>query len=196
MSVVERKSEDEEHLYQNIMSKLSEEVSQLKKKIEELQEELKKKELILKLVSKELSKKAEKHEKKSAEQNSLESTIQILSKNNNILGTITVEGTTVHIIPDPNLVFDDLVPPFQSFFVKRVLDGLKQRDESVKKENPLKYEIIKDEFANVKEIVITNVDDERTLEEIKRAVRWTLERLWERLVHPEERETKTVKVAG
>jgi len=76
-------------------------------------------------------------------------------------------------------------PPFRSFFLAKILDGYRRKDEELVKAGELAedeafdYEV-REEGGLVREIRIRNYRDERRLREIKSALRWTLNRVLER----------------
>ncbi|MEM0376482.1 MAG: hypothetical protein QXJ21_09100 [Thermofilum sp.] len=78
--------------------------------------------------------------------------------------------------------FSASTPPFESFFVRKVLEGYKKRDEDLilrgekRPEEGFDY-VIEEENGNLKRIVITNYGDRKVAEEIKSTLRWTLNRM-------------------
>lgn len=81
--------------------------------------------------------------------------------------------------------FSASTPPFESFFVRKVLEGYKKKDEDLilkgekRPEDSFDY-LIEEEGGNLKRIVITNYGDRRVAEEIKNTLRWTLNRMHEK----------------
>jgi hypothetical protein len=102
------------------------------------------------------------------------------------LAAMVVSPLTVRIIPVEELEFRVQTPPFQSFFVARILEPMRAKDdEAVKKgeflpESALSYDVVT-EGDIIKEVVVTNYSSETRLREIKSACRWTLEKMYERI---------------
>jgi len=81
--------------------------------------------------------------------------------------------------------FNVNTPPFNQFLVERVLAKMQQKDSELAKAGKLKpeeifsYNIIRDGDI-VREIHIKNFDAER-LRELKSSVKWTLEKMYEKM---------------
>jgi hypothetical protein len=77
-------------------------------------------------------------------------------------------------------------PPLRSFFVAKILEGYKRKDgEMVEagelaEEEAFDYEVV-EEGGLVKEIRVVNYRERRRLDEIRSALRWTLQRVLERM---------------
>ncbi|RLE54535.1 MAG: hypothetical protein DRJ40_10615 [Thermoprotei archaeon] len=90
----------------------------------------------------------------------------------------------VKIVPEEE--FNVVTPPFQAFFINKLLEEFRKEDEeSVKKgklpsDKILRYEIKTDESGRIKEIVIHNYNDDFRLREILRALSWTFEKMYVR----------------
>ncbi|MEM4207499.1 MAG: hypothetical protein QXW96_02620, partial [Candidatus Nitrosocaldus sp.] len=78
-------------------------------------------------------------------------------------------------------------PPFQSFFINRILKEMKGKDEErVKKgeirgEQMLDYSIDLDEAKNIKRILIKNYRDKDRLNELINSSTWVLTRMLEKV---------------
>jgi hypothetical protein len=103
------------------------------------------------------------------------------------LANIFVEGHDMRIIPSGEIKFDANAPPLRSFLVGKVLEPLKVKDEEATRkqeitpDDVLSYEIDK-EGAVLKQIHVKNYGDERRLNELKNAVRWTFRRMYEKTI--------------
>ncbi|MCL1966068.1 MAG: hypothetical protein FWF66_06715 [Candidatus Bathyarchaeota archaeon] len=106
--------------------------------------------------------------------------------NDESLALICFNKEVMHVMPDESKQFNIKTPPFQNFLVERVLDKMKEKDAELVRTKQLEttrafaYEIIKDDEGLIREIVINNVDDER-LKELKSSIRWTLEKMYEKM---------------
>ena len=80
--------------------------------------------------------------------------------------------------------FSASTPPFESFFVRKVLEGFKRRDEDLivrGEKSPgegFDYQIEED-GSILRRILITNYGDKKVVDEIKSTLRWTLEKMVE-----------------
>ena len=102
-----------------------------------------------------------------------------------LLATMHVSDEDIRIIPNEGLIFDINTPPFQSFLINRVLEGICENDRKASERGEmtpdkiLSYEIMK-EGAVIKEIRINNYGTEKRLREITSTSRWTLEKMYEK----------------
>lgn len=93
----------------------------------------------------------------------------------------------VKIVPESEYEFRVDTPPFQAFFINKLLEDFRREDEeNVKKgklspDKVLRYEVKTDEEGRIQEIVIHNYNDEFRLREIIRALGWTLEKMYLRM---------------
>ncbi|MCX8175688.1 MAG: hypothetical protein N3E48_00450 [Candidatus Bathyarchaeota archaeon] len=113
--------------------------------------------------------------------------IQLKSGDGLLLATIYVENDDeLRIIPSENIKFNVTIPPFQQFFVGKVLNGMISRDRSeamagtITPDEILSYRIIEDKNV-LKEIVIKNYREQHRITTLKNAIRWTLEKMYEKI---------------
>ena len=103
------------------------------------------------------------------------------------LAEIFVEGSDIRIVPSREIKFDVNAPPLRSFLVGKVLEPLHTNDEeSARKrglspDRVLSYNIDKEGML-LKEIQVKNYGDERRLNELKNALRWTFRRMYEKTI--------------
>jgi hypothetical protein len=169
---------------------------ELEQRVTELQRELEKTKLLINLIDKALSEQsftpASELQKQAVPQAPAVETVApqsseieeiIKAKDNSELGKMLIGKDSVRVIP--YLRFDDGIPPFKSFLIARILNGIRENAiASGKKESEApSYEIIKDANNNVKELIIRNIDtsNERTMRELRNGISWTLKRIQERL---------------
>jgi len=102
-----------------------------------------------------------------------------------VLAELLSEKDGLHIVFPEDKKFDINTPPFTSFFVERVLAKMHEKDKqdvSSGKLDPdkvLSFDIKQD--GNImKEIIIKNIRSAR-VREIKSSIRWTLEKMYERM---------------
>lgn len=111
--------------------------------------------------------------------------IPLKTMNEEPLALIYFDKTSVHILPDESKHFSVNTPPFTNFLVEKVLAKMKEKDAELVRNRQLtadkafSYDIVKEEDL-LREIIIRNVDDER-LKELKSSIRWTLEKMHEKM---------------
>jgi len=109
----------------------------------------------------------------------------IKSKNGEELGTLYIGQYSVRIVPHPSLRLSAKTPPFQSFFIDRVIGEMRRKDEmavDAGSKDPMSiidHEVILDGDI-IKEIRITNIDEDARVRELRSSIRWTLERMIEK----------------
>ena len=114
-----------------------------------------------------------------------ESVIPLKTMNDEPLAIIYVSKDALHVLPDESKSFNVSTPPFSHFLVERVLAKMQEKDNELVRLGqlmPVKmfaYNIIR-EGDLLREIVIKNVDEER-LRELKSSIRWTLEKMYEKM---------------
>jgi len=114
-----------------------------------------------------------------------ENVIPLKTVNDESLAIIYVEAHTLHVLPDETKNFSVNTPPFTNFLVERVLAKMQEKDNELVRMGQLTpdkmfaYNIVR-EGDSLREIVIKNVDEER-LRELKSSIRWTLEKMYEKI---------------
>jgi len=89
------------------------------------------------------------------------------------------------VTPAPGMKFDVSSPPLRAFLIGRVLEPMRSRDEAsarageMSPEGTLSYTFEQDGNL-MKRLVVKNYGDERRLQELRNAIRWTLRRMYER----------------
>lgn len=106
-------------------------------------------------------------------------------KDNFLLATVKVSTSSVEIIPEKSLSFDINTPPFKTFFIKRILDGMVNQDkEQLRKKQIdggelLTYQI--DEADGIiKKIIINNYREKERLTDIFNTSAWVFTRMLEK----------------
>jgi hypothetical protein len=101
------------------------------------------------------------------------------------LADLYLVNESLRIVPSGELGFNIKTPPFSLFFVERILAKMKEKDsEGMRKgiispEKVLSYDISCDGDI-ILEVLIRNVTPTR-VEELKSAIRWTLEKMWQKM---------------
>ena len=102
-----------------------------------------------------------------------------------LLAQIFAEKDDVKIVFAEDKNFDINTPPFTSFFIERVLTKMKEKDiddANIGKLDPEKIMsfVIKQDGNKLKEMHIKNLRSDR-IRELKSSIRWTLEKMFERM---------------
>lgn len=102
-----------------------------------------------------------------------------------VLAEVYVDSNTLHIVPAGDKNFNINTPPFTQFLLQRVLLKMQERDGELARSDQLDpneilcFDIIRDGDV-IREIVIRNFDLDR-LTELKSSIRWTLEKMYEKM---------------
>ncbi|MBS7647851.1 MAG: hypothetical protein QXK93_01260 [Candidatus Bathyarchaeia archaeon] len=104
------------------------------------------------------------------------------------LAKLYVRDNFMKIVLAEDKNFDANIPPFNQFLVERVLNKMQEKDGELAKAGKLKpeeiftYNLVRDGNF-IREIHIRNFDAER-LRELKSSIKWTLERMYEKMKNP------------
>lgn len=175
----------------------------LEKKIQELESEIKETQIMLDAVNTILLEKAFKKPKlpkqpiakpemlsppeevTSEPSTTLEEVIPLKSVSGELLANLNVSGNFLRVVMAKDKNFNVNTPPFTHFLIERVLTKMQEKDEELSKARKLtpdkifSYKIVK-EGDIIHEIQIRNVNEER-LRELKSSIRWTLEKMHEKM---------------
>ncbi|MFB5598987.1 MAG: hypothetical protein ACE5SW_02000 [Nitrososphaeraceae archaeon] len=106
-------------------------------------------------------------------------------KDNLLLAIAKVYLNSVEIIPEKNMSFNINTPPFKSFFIKRIIEGMVNQDqEKVRKKqidesDMVKYNIVETEGI-IRKIVINNYRERDRLTDIFNTSAWVFTRMLEK----------------
>jgi ribosomal protein L11 len=170
----------------------------LEDKIKESKKELETLENLLKIVESELIGKGFKRAElamptraeltsKTPEQEigEVESVTPIKTVTGEVLATIYEGKNVLRIVTAEDKKFDINTPPFTQFLIERVFTKMQEKDRELARtgeittEEILSYNIVRDGNI-IKEVTINNVSEERK-RELKSAMRWTLEKMYEKI---------------
>jgi len=161
---------------------LAEAKSFLERRIKELEEELATLKVLVRLLDEALSSKSFKTAMELLKEEKPISEYVLTSSSDKIpLAKFIVHRSYLRIVPLRN--FRSSTSPFRSFFIDRVLEGMKREDKRkverglISPEEAFNYEVIEDEEGIIKEIIIRNYSNRR-LSEIRGACRWTFEKMY------------------
>ena len=107
------------------------------------------------------------------------------SKDGLHLATAKIYEDRVVITINPELPLRASIPPFRSFFVNRVLEGMREKDREVvgarEPQRILQYEIKEDPEGRIEQIEVRNITDKRRVNELLNALTWTLTKMLEKI---------------
>jgi hypothetical protein len=103
------------------------------------------------------------------------------------LASIIVEGRNLRVVPALEFRFDPNSPPMKSFLISKVLEPLHRKDEEDTRKSGLSPDqvleyTVSQEGNRLKELYVKNYGDERRLNELKNALRWTFRRMYEKSI--------------
>lgn len=114
-----------------------------------------------------------------------ESVIPLKTMADEPLALLYFDKQTIHLLPDESKNFSVNTPPFTNFLVEKVFAKMQEKDKELVRlgqlptEKMFSYNIVR-EGDLIREIIIKNADDER-LKELKSSVRWTFEKMFEKM---------------
>jgi hypothetical protein len=107
-------------------------------------------------------------------------------KDNLLLAHVEISGSTVEISPAEGINLNINTPPFKSFFLNRILEGMKTKDiekvnnGQIKESELLNYQIDEDNNGLIKRIIINNYRENDRLNEIFNTSAWVFTRMVEK----------------
>jgi hypothetical protein len=109
-------------------------------------------------------------------------------KDNTVIALVEISNERIEIIPNESINFNLDTPPFKSFFINRILDGMKNKDVDKVKQGQLSetdvisYNTLQKENSDniLKKIEIKNYRDKDRVNEIFNTVAWVFNRMLEK----------------
>ena len=108
------------------------------------------------------------------------------AKDDFLLANAEVSSDAVVIVPAPGVNVNSNTPPFKSFFLNRILEGMKGRDAekvnqgALRESDALNYKVEEEDGGIIKRIVINNYRDKERLQEIFNTSAWVFTRMLEK----------------
>jgi len=112
------------------------------------------------------------------------SEFSITSRSGELIAKMIVYKNRIVVRPHIELHTD--TPPFRSFLIARTLEGYRKKDlrrveeGEIMEGEALNYRVEEDERGVLKELVIENYGDKQRLFELRGAIRWTLNKMYEK----------------
>ena len=107
-------------------------------------------------------------------------------KDDFLIANAEILQNSVELIPAKGIVLNINTPPFRSFFLNRILEGMKTKDAEKVSQNQidestsLSYYVEEDENGIIKRILINNYRDNERLNEIFNTSTWVFTRMIEK----------------
>ena len=126
-------------------------------------------------------------EEPSEEEFSYERTLPLKTTTGILLAEMQIGSESLHVVLTKEVNLNPRIPPFESFLVNRIFKGMIDRDEEDISNNTLSpemkfgYETMEAEDGTIEEIVIKNFRTDRRLRELRTSLRWTLEKMYDKI---------------
>ena len=107
------------------------------------------------------------------------------AKDNLLLANADVTAGSITITPAPGIDLNANTPPFRSFFINRILEGMKAKDtersgQGVLKQSEILNYIVEEENGVIRKITINNYRERDRLNEIFNTSTWVFTRMLEK----------------
>jgi len=115
-----------------------------------------------------------------------EKVIPLKTVTGELLASLYVSEDLLRVVPAEDKNFSTNTPPFTQFLVERVLSKMQEKDNKlaaagkITEDKIFSYNVVR-EADVIDEIHIRNFDADR-LKELKSSIRWTLEKMYEKMV--------------
>jgi hypothetical protein len=107
-------------------------------------------------------------------------------RDNLLLANADITSVNIKITPVENLSLSINVPPFRTFFLNRILDGMKSKDNEkiergeIEESYRLDYQVDTDTEGTIRSITISNYRERERLQEILSTVTWVMSKMVEK----------------
>jgi hypothetical protein len=108
------------------------------------------------------------------------------AKDDFLLANAEISPDAVVIVPAPGIDLNANTPPFKSFFLNRILEGMKNKDAekvsqgALGETDALNYKVEEDGSGIIKQIVINKYREKDRLQEIFNTSAWVFTRMLEK----------------
>jgi hypothetical protein len=107
------------------------------------------------------------------------------TKDSMVLANALIDQNKVVIVPSQDVKLSEHTPPFESFFVNRILRGYQSKDEEESKNGKLKpSEVlqfnVQETQGNISSVTVSNYRDSNRLNEILSTITWAFTRMLEK----------------
>ena len=107
-------------------------------------------------------------------------------KDDFLLANAEISPDAVVIVPAPSVDLNANTPPFKSFFLNRILEGMKNKDAekvsqgALGETDALNYQVEEDDSGMIKQIVVNKYREKDRLQEIFNTSAWVFTRMLEK----------------
>ncbi|MGB9714099.1 MAG: hypothetical protein C0193_01090 [Candidatus Bathyarchaeota archaeon] len=114
-----------------------------------------------------------------------ETVVPLKTADGELLANIIVGENSLKVVPAEDKNFNINTPPFNQFLLEKVFVKMQEKDTELARggqlspEKIFSYSIVRDGDI-IREIIVNNVDAER-LKELKSSIRWTFEKMYEKM---------------
>jgi hypothetical protein len=108
------------------------------------------------------------------------------AKDDLLLANAEITANSITIVPAAGIDLSVNTPPFRSFFLGRILDGMKGKDAekaaqgAISESGAMSYKVDEDSGGAIKKITITNYRDKERMTEIFNTAAWVFTRMLEK----------------
>jgi hypothetical protein len=110
-------------------------------------------------------------------------------RDNLLLANSDITSANIKITPVENLSLNINVSPFRTFFLNRILDGMKSKDNEkiergeIEESYRLDYQLDTDAEGTIRSIIISNYRERERLQEILSTITWVMSKMVEKGSH-------------
>ena len=177
------------------IKKMAELKTYIENRIKELETELTNSRHILEIIDEELAEKSFKRLEMPKPTLAIKvkepkTMIMLKASSGTPLVNMATDKSSISITPAEGMIFDINTPPFQAFLIKKILDPMQTLDREavssgeIESEEAFSYNLILRD-NDLKELIVKNYGDEKRLKELQTSIRWTFEKMHEKIGRPE-----------
>lgn len=113
--------------------------------------------------------------------------IPMKAANGTLLATLQVAEDEIKVVSSEKIKFNINTPPFNQFLITKVLANIAAQDREaaiagrIEPDDIMTYRVIQDNDV-LKELVIRNYRDRKRVAELRNSIRWTLEKMYEKMM--------------
>lgn len=107
------------------------------------------------------------------------------AKDSKLIATATVTPEKIVVVPNSDVRVSQTIPPFQNFFINRIVKGYESKDQELvtsgklSPENSLKFSV-EETDGNIAKVTIENYREKARLNEILNTINWAFTKMLEK----------------
>jgi len=112
--------------------------------------------------------------------------IPLKATDGTLLATLQVAEDEIKVSPSEKIKFNVNTPPFNQFLISKVLANIAAQDREaaiagrIEPDDIMTYRVIQDNDI-LKELIVRNYRDRKRVADLRNSVRWTLEKMYEKM---------------